>query len=1133
MPLELDRIVDVDAHGVRYKQLAPALQFKLAGKEFDIHPLEMPLYFGDVRSADQFSFLARTASQLGVYFRHGLKNLPDPKNKTSRKRRERKLKATHETQLALMALAPLLKLNRYSQCTQHDFNEAIKDVKKRINEIFAAKDGDVINNALKTIIENRLKRIADAATGQSGGNIDVTALHLYSDVVDLSEALLQGLQERSNLELAARGALRWRFRGDNLYANIQRAKVFVRDPQNQRRGHGQALNDSNFGLFGPHEQQQEADVQEEEHYFDPTHYGMDEASIVEYCDYLEAVEVSKNANKTAEQEEQAIFLATPERETLAEQLKDERSKHRPTKAAVTKNSWYLHRAGENNLLVAGPAAFTIAGAALGTIVPVIGTAIGAIVGAGVGYLAAAAHHGIVVEGQKNGGYSGFGTRLLAGLAAPVTYVINALEVAARPVVRWSQKALLGWGSIKHPKLELISSAASELTHSDPQTAVEDKKGLAKDEVAKAGAQGSAKAKKPAVPVTAPTQLTLDTGGGLSSIPAAVAVFAKHVTDPLTSVFRSNPNIGVVLHAFLWGPLGAITALKAAGLNNLSHIELSLVKAYDFVSSTFSGSTGTLGAMWAWVVPGKILELVFLDKFVNPGKQTELFGHFFERLAQLENDPHHSKSAFAAKKLMQTVLMLALTGAAANLAAPLIAEAFKAVGMDVDFGSNPVGEVWNDILITTKGSALATSMMLFNNQPEHIMRDTTAVLANIIENHGKGGKKHVQNICNNLEKLQQLSPEAYSRLTPLRQADVRARFHDLKKVFGVELMYALVPGEKFGIRPPAPTSLLGKAINWAVSVPIGTFRTFCHPITVGLPAVANFVSGCLALGAVTKQFVSGLSSKVLRGNTLMNWVGRVISGGNNHQGVAENLLVKYDNQRPKVSGIFSIPRYLSRLQHSIQRGLTNLMHRCTAYAMAGKNTLPKSPGVVKAELKAHRIEVLDGHPVFQGDRLDREPEPDTEAHPDPELAREPEPEPQPRSLLDDAQQRGSESPTAPTATASTTASPSLLSRGDTPSTSPRGHDNPFAPGLGDDDTEFADDGRALTSQPVPATTVTASALLNDLCDGTRQPVPDQAASTASAPVSTPFLLQAAAEAESTKVSQSLPKRDSQSPAAMGQ
>ncbi|WP_395168299.1 hypothetical protein ACGP04_01645 [Piscirickettsia salmonis] len=1154
MPLKIDQIADVDDQGVRYKQSAPALQFKLAGKKFDIHPLEMPLYFGDVRSAEQFNFLARTVSQLGVYFRHGLKNLPGPEKGRTRARRERKLKATHETQLALMALAPLLKLNRYSECTRQEFNSAIEQVHRNIDEIFADEDDD-INNALKTIIKNRLERMATAAEGQAGANIDVTALRLYSDVVDLSEALLQGLQERSNLELAARGALRWRFRGDNLYANIQRAKVFVRDPQNQRRGHGQALNDSNFGLFGPpdnktahDEQQQEAAVQEEEQerYFDPTHYGMDEASIVEYCDYLGAIETKKAVDpkeqaatlpaETMEYAAEETPLLEPrpaadliqveashdQQETLVEQLKGERSKHNPTKATATKSSWYLHRAGANNLLVAGPAAFAIAGAFAGSFVPIIGTAIGAAIGAGIGYLATVGHHAIAVEKKKNGGY--FiepSKRLAAGLLAPIAYVVNAIEVAARPVIRWGQKALLGWGSTEHPKLELISSAASELTLPGAQADAQ----LDKGDIAEAPAQGSAKAKKPAAPVTAPAQLTLDTGGGLSSIPAAVAVFAKHVTDPLTSVFRSNPNIGVVLHAFLWGPLGAITALKAAGVSNLSHIELSLVKAYDYVSNTFSGSTGTLGAMWAWVVPGKILELVFLDNFVNPGKQTELFGRFFERLAHLENDPHHSQAAFAAKKLMQTVFMLALTGAATNLAAPLIAKAFKAVGMEVDFGSNPVGEVWNDILITTKGSALATSMMLFNNQPEHVMRDTTAVLANIMKKYGQdGGRQHVQNICNNLKKLQQLSPEAYNNLNPLQQADVRARFHDLKKVFGVELMYALVPGEKFDIRPPAPTNLLGKAVNWVVSMPIGICRAARHPIAVGLPAFANFVSGCAALGAVTKQFISGLSSKVIRGNTLMNWVGRVASGGNNRQGVANNLLVKYDNQNPKISGIFSIPRYLSRVQHWVQRGLTNLMHRCTAYAMAGKNTLPKSPGLAKEELKG--ITGLEGHPLIQGGGVGQEPKLDRKQNhgAGPELA--------------SAEQPGSSrpsSPTASTATASTTTS-SLLTgdgpRGDTPSTTPdlsprdRGLASPSVSALGEGDTELTDGTAFDASGPMLQPALTASsapvtspstirrAALEGEWKGTRartHSASDQAAPAGSAPVSTPFLHNMASEA----------------------
>ncbi|PRP61022.1 hypothetical protein C7B72_24220, partial [Bacillus halotolerans] len=133
-----------------------------------------------------------------------------------------------------------------------------------------------------------------------------------------------------------------------------------------------------------------------------------------------------------------------------------------------------------------------------------------------------------------------------------------------------------------------------------------------------------------------------------------------------------------------------------------------------------------------------------------------------------------------------------------------------------------------VLVMTKGSALATSMMLFNNQPEHIMRDTTAVLASIIKNHGEDGKKHVQNICNNLKKLQQLSPAAYASLSKIKKSQIRACFHDLKKVFGVELMYALVPGEKFGIRPPAPTNALGKVVNWAVSVPMGICRGLRHP-----------------------------------------------------------------------------------------------------------------------------------------------------------------------------------------------------------------------------------------------------------------------------------------------------------------
>ncbi|OAJ34276.1 hypothetical protein [Piscirickettsia salmonis] len=1164
MPLELDHIVDVNEHGVRYKQSAQALHFQLAGKEFDIHPLNMPLYFGDVRSADQFNFLARTVSQLGVYFRHGLKNLPDHEDQENRSRRERKLKATHETQLALMALAPLLKLNRYSQCTRQEFLDVIEQVDRKIDEIFAAEDDDVINNALKTIIKNRLGRMATAAEAQDGANIDVTALHLYSDVVDLSEALLEGLQEKSVLEYDRRDTLT--VRSDNLYKNVQKAKTYGRDPQNQRRGHGQALNDSNFGLFAPadnktahEEQQQEAGIQEEEYYFDPTHYGMDEASIVEYCDYLEAIEAKavdpkeQVATLPAEAISYAAEVVDPEegptatvaaeaslvgdektsptdltqteanrnqQETLAEQLKDERSKHKPVKAIATRSSWYRHRAGSNNLLVAGPAAFAIAGAVAGSFFPVIGTAIGAAIGAGVGYFAAATHHAIAVEEKKNGGYFVEpAKRLGAGLLAPLTYVVNAIEVAARPVIRWRQKALLGWGSTKHPKLELISSAASKLTLPDPQAAVENKRELAKDGVAKAAAQGSAKAKKPAVPVTAPAQLTLDTGGGFSSIPAATTLFTGHITRPLASFFASNPTGGLLLHASFWGPLGAITLLKAAGASHLSHIETALVKAYDYVSNMFSGSTSFVGSMWAWIVPGKFLELIILDPLLNPLKQTELFGHFFKKLETIKNDPHRRRDVLIAKQLMQTVLMLALTGAAANLAAPLIARAFKTLGMEVDFGSNPIGQAWNDVLVMTKGSALATSMMLFNNQPEHIMRDTTAVLANIMENHGEAGRKHVQNICDNLKKLQQLSPEAYDHLTPLQQADVRARFHDLKKVFGVELMYALVPGEKFGIRPPAPTNLLGKAVNWVVSVPIGICRGLRHPIAVGAPAVANFAAGILEFAAVIKQFASGLVSKVARGNIFTRQVAKRLPGfGGNEQEVADNLQAKYDNQRPEINWLLRPLKSWSHLQHRAQRSLTNLMHRCTAYAMAaGKNTLPRSPGLVEEELRGHGIEVSDGHPVFQGDGFGREPEPGREASPGPELAREPEEHSGPSRPS---------SPTASIATASTTVSSPLT--GDASSTttdlSPRELASPAT-----------NEERVPISQSAPVTSPSAirRAVVERLWDSTRQahPVSDQAASgPASYSTSTP-LQQAAVEADAQ--SQSLPERGSQSLAAMGQ
>ncbi|MGJ3501079.1 hypothetical protein PsalN5692_00766 [Piscirickettsia salmonis] len=1133
MPLDLESIVDIDEHGgIRYKQSAPTLRFQLDRKDFDIHPLDMPLYFGDITDKEQFNFLARTVSQLGVYFRHGLKNIPDHEDRENRRRREKKLKATHETQLALMALSPLLKLNRYSQCTRQEFNSVIAKVRDRIDKIFAGDD--VINNALKTIIENRLERIADA-TGEAD-IIDVTALHLYSDVADLSEALLEGLQEKTNLEYDNRDT--WTARRDNLYKNVQNAKDILRNPQHQRRGHGKALNNSNFGLFGPspdkkaHKEQQEAADQKEEketYYLNPAHYGIGEANIAKDCDYLKAIgaqakeEVKpvQDLEHTAEArvgiEETSLLKPNPtadltqaeanhgqqvdQQATLAELLKDKRKEHKPTKASTTRNSWYLHRAGANNLLAAGPAAFAIAGATIGTIFPVVGTAIGAIVGAGIGYLAAATHHAIAVEEKKNGGYFVEpAKRLAAGLAAPVTYVINALEVAARPVIRWSQKALLGWGSTKHPKLGIVVRAGRELDFELPNTQADEADSRGEEPL-----PGPAKAKKPAVAVAVPTQLTLDTGGGLSSIPAATALFTRHIANPLAAVFRSNPTIGLFLHGFLWGPLGLITAFKAVGLSHLSHIELSVVKAYNYVSNMFSGSTGALGSMWAWVVPGKFLELIILDPLVNPLKQTELFGNFFKRLEEIKDDPHHRRDVFIAKQLMQTVLMLALTGAAANLAAPLIAEAFKAVGMEVDFGSNPIGQAWNNVLVMTKGSALATSMMLFNNQPEHIMRDTIAVLARIMATHQKDGPKHIRGICNNLKKLQQLSPEAYSHLTPLQQADVRACFHDLKKVFGVELMYALVPGEKFGIRPPAPTNALGKAVNWAVSVPIGICRGLRHPLAVGAPAVANFVAGALELAAVAKQFL-GIATKVIRGNIFTRQAAKHLPGfGGNEQEVADNLLAKYDNQQPKRKWLFSPLKSFSRAQHWVQRGLTNFMHRCTAYAMAGKNTLPKSPGVVKAELKAHRIEVLDGHPVFQGDRLDREPEPGRDQSHDPELASADE-------------QPGSSRPS------STTAS-SLLTGEDTPSTtpvpSPRSPASPSVSALGD--AEFAGDREALTPQLAPVTTVTASALLNDLWDRAGQPHSDlaEAASGPSSYSTATLALQQAAEAETTRVSQSLP------------
>ncbi|ALA25737.1 hypothetical protein [Piscirickettsia salmonis] len=1011
MPLDLKRIVDISEHGeVRYKQSAPTLHFQLDKKDFGIHPLDMPLYFGDTTDKEQFNFLARTVSQLGVYFRHGLKNIPDREDQGNRRRRERKLKATHETQLALMTLAPLLKLNRYSQCTRQEFNAVIAQVRERIDKIFAGDD--VINNALKTIIEHRLDRIADAAGEE--GNVDVTALHLYSDVVDLSEALLEGLQEKANLEYDNRDTRT--VRRDNLYKNIQNAKDILRNPQHQRRGHGKALNRSNFGLFGPssdkkaHEEQQEAADQEEEketYYLNPAHYRISEANIAKDCDYLEAIgaqvkeeikpaqDLEHTAKTSVDVDTEETPLLKPssttdltqaeanrdqqvdQQATLAEQLKDKRSEHEPTKASATRNSWYLHRAGANNLLAAGPAAFAIAGATIGTIFPVVGTAIGAIVGAGVGYLAAATHHAIAVEEKKNGGYFVEpAKRLAAGLAAPITYVVNAAEVAARPVIRWGQKALFGWGSTKHPKLEIVVRAGRKLDLELPDIQADE---------ANRGEEpllGPAKAKKPAVAVAVPTQLTLDTGGGFSSIPAATALFTRHIANPLAAVFRSNPTIGLFLHGFLWGPLGLITAFKAVGLSHLSHIELSVVKAYNYVSNMFSGSTGFVGSMWSWIVPGKFLELIILDPLVNPLKQTELFGHFFERLEEIKDDPHHRRDVFVAKQLMQTVLMLALTGAAANLAAPLIAEAFKAVGMEVDFGSNPIGQAWNNVLVMTKGSALATSMMLFNNQPEHIMRDTTAVLASIIKNHGEDGKKHVQNICNNLKKLQQLSPAAYASLSKIKKSQIRACFHDLKKVFGVELMYALVPGEKFGIRPPAPTNALGKVVNWAVSVPMGICRGLRHPIAVGLPAVANFVAGMLEFATVIKQS-SGIATKVIRGNIFTRQVAKRLPGfGGNEQEVANNLRAKYDNQRPERNWLLSPLKSFSRAQHWVQRGLTNLMHRCTAYAMAGKNTLPKSPDLAKEELKG--ITGLEGHPLIQGDGFGREPEPGRDQNHGPDL-----------------------------------------------------------------------------------------------------------------------------------------------------
>ncbi|APS83920.1 hypothetical protein AVM71_12780 [Piscirickettsia salmonis] len=1011
MPLKIDQIADVDDQGVRYKQSAPTLHFQLDGKEFKLHPLEMPLYFGDITDKKHFNFLALAASKLGEYVRHGLETYPE--GEEDQKRRERKLAATLETQQALMALAPLLKLNRYSQCTGTELEQALQQVRDEINRIYPISDQGSqnyeINKALKEIIDHRLDKIQQAAA-QKQDPVDISPLHLYPHVVDLSEALLEGLQEKSNLEYDRRDTRT--VHTDDLYESIQHAKVPPRDPFNQRRGHGETLNDSNFGLFHQPSSKtaqteeriaadEQAGVKEEpEYYFDPAHYDMNSAGIAKYCDLLSQpkFEVQKPIAiaAAADSEEHttqtsAISLASEthvdkeERLSLAEQLKKRRANPTVTKKAAKKERYFdTNRAGSNDTLFKGPAAGAIAGALIGSAVPGLGTAVGAAIGAGIGWAASSIHHGASLKGVTRV------SRAIQAATALPNYLLASLESGIRPLVRLGQDFARAFSTPDQRayrarivlELDLPDKNQEESLPTDNTTSI---------------------------PVPAPTQLTLDMGESLSSIFVSIAAFTKGVADPLSSRFASNPTLGLFLQFAFAGTLGAGTALQAVGASHLNSAQATFLHLYNGVGNTFSGSTGPLAQGWAWLAPGKVAELLIADPLhclaTSNFRQSELFGHIARKIEAASDDPAQNAAAVAAKQALATAFTIALVGGAAHLAAPYLGEALKLVGMPPDMGSNEFGRLWNDILLLTKGSAIATSMMLFHNKPESVVRNTNEILNDILESYAKrdceeDGQQAVREILTNLRTLHTLSPEDYASLRPEKQREVQDCYNALKEVFGVELMHSLIPGEKVGIRPPAPANLLGRVLSWPVSVVSGAGRVIGDICTLSpgkslnrlAGSLTNAASGLLTFGAVLKNLVSRVISKPWRANVLTRQVAKRLPGfGGNEQEVADNLRAKYDNQRPERNWLLSPLKSWSRFQHWFQRGLTNLMHLCTARAMAGKNTLPKSPGLVEAELKAQGIEVSDGHPVFQGDRLDREPEPGREAHPDPELAREPEPQ----------------------------------------------------------------------------------------------------------------------------------------------
>lgn len=398
--------VDQDTGHVLYHKSPGLIKLK-ARKDIcvpaaEIDLVDIPLYFGELHHDHHghYNYLAKVVSNIGAYLKQP--PLDDEATSADKERRQIKLLRCHLAQRRLMALKPLVKLERYGKCTVSELRKTLVELGNKIDrELFIGDYDDQPDNihhsldkSLRIHLHAHIEKITREQVNGKGDSdeIDLRSVDLYSPCQEMVEAILDHLQRESTILGREREGLS---SGDRLYTFIQDSKAFVRDPANPRLSPSMPFEEGHFGQFS---QCGDSDTP-----LNLSYLGVRNACIVDHIDSL---------NKSGLLEGEAISLTIPAdstalpayHQTNAEKLMSLRQgEHIPNPERSSEDA---HGDDQHDSVDDSFFYKVAAGAALGftagTVVPGLGNAVGAIVGACAGAVSSVVSLNIKWEGKKWG-----------------------------------------------------------------------------------------------------------------------------------------------------------------------------------------------------------------------------------------------------------------------------------------------------------------------------------------------------------------------------------------------------------------------------------------------------------------------------------------------------------------------------------------------------------------------------------------------------------------------------------------------------------------------------------------------------------------------------------------------------------